>query len=194
MNPNELKSEILWYEVFEWVKEETERQSQEVAKKMRKIEADDEKDWDAFIKYDIDTDYSEGNVRQDTIPRGLKSKYTKDYLIQNVTLSAHFNPMVHYDLSQYLTEWILVCHEADDKFQRDIQKIFSVDKETMENHEIGVRYMRGPVKRLERCYAKCQSDYREEKWPTAAHVLDIIRCTLVFTSVACMSPSLLHSK
>ena len=38
--------------------------------------------------------------------------------------------------------------------------IFSVDSDTKENKEMGVLYMRGPVKRLERCYAKCQSDYR----------------------------------
>ena len=112
----------------------------------------------------------------------------QDHLIQNVSLSADFNPIVHYDLSQYLAQLILVCHEADDAFQEDIQTIFSVDKETKENKELGLLYKRGPVKRLERCYAKCQSDYRDERFPTAAHVLDIIRCSLVFHDVSCMFP------
>eukprot|EP01083_Nonionella_stella_P006032 17453_1 len=48
--------------------------------------------------------------------------------------------------------------------------------------------MRGPVKKLQRCYAKCQSDYRQEAFPTSAHVLDIIRCSLVFEDV----PAMLH--
>ena len=185
-DPNDIKSSILWYEVFKWVDAETRVQSAIVGTTMREIEEKNEDEWQRFIKYDIKTNYQFDNVRQDVIPRGLKADYTKDHLIQNVSLSAHFNPIAHYDLSQYLTKLILVCHEADDKFQRDIQKIFSVDKDTNENKELGVLYMKGPVKRLERCYAKCQSDYRDEKFPTAAHVLDIIRCTLVFHDVSCM--------
>ena len=77
---------------------------------MREIEEKNEDEWQRFIKYDIKTNYQFDNVRQDVIRRGLTSEYTKDYLIQNVSLSAHFNPMVHYDLSQYLTKLILVCH------------------------------------------------------------------------------------
>ena len=185
-NPNELKSKILWYEVFEWVDAETKRQSGNVGDKFKAIAEDDEKEWDQFTQYKIETRYDFDNVRQDVILDGLKAKYTKEDLIQNVSLSADFNPMVHYDLSEYLSQLILVCHEADDNFQRDIQRIFSVDKETKKNNDLGLQYKRGPVKKLERCYAKCQSDYREMAFPTAAHVLDIIRCSLIFSDVSCM--------
>ena len=186
MNHKELKYRILWYEVFEWVDAETKTQSGIVGKTMKAIEEEDQKEWQQFSQYNIETNYQFENVRQDVIPRGLKAEYTKEDLIQNVSLSADFNPMVHYDLSQYLSQLILVCHEADDKFQRDIQRIFSVDKETKKNKELGLQYKRGPVKKLERCYAKCQSDYREMAFPTAAHVLDIIRCSLIFSDVSGM--------
>ena len=172
--------------MFEWVDAETKTQSAIVGKTMKEIEEKNEEEWKQFSQYDIETRYDPENVRQDVIPEGLKAKYTKDHLIQNVSLSADFNPMVHYDLSQYLSQLILVCHEADDDFQRDIQRIFSVDKETKKNKELGLHYKRGPVKKLERCYAKCQSDYREMAFPTAAHVLDIVRCSLVFNDVSCM--------
>ena len=184
MDPLDAKSGILWDLLFEWVEEETKRQSVKLSEPMRAIESEDEKQWQRLIAYDIESRFPV--ARQDAIPRGLKAEYTKDDLIQRVSLSASFNPLQHHDLQQYLTKLVLLSHECDDQFQRDIQSIFSVDPETMENEKLKLQYMRGPVKRLERCYAKCQSDYRDERFPTASHVLDIIRCTLIFEDVSSM--------
>ena len=76
-DPNDIKSSILWYEVFKWVDTETLRQSAIVGQTMREIEEKNEEEWQRFIKYDIETKYQFENVRQDVIPRGLKSEYTK---------------------------------------------------------------------------------------------------------------------
>jgi hypothetical protein len=44
--------------------------------------------------------------------------------------------------------------------------------------------MQGPVKVLNRCQAKAETDYRFEKFPTSAHVLDINRCALIFDDIS----------
>eukprot|EP01084_Bolivina_argentea_P142410 250191_1 len=153
---------------------------------MRAIENKNISEWNKLISYDIKTNYAYENVRQDVVARGLKSEYTMEHLTQNVAISATFNPLTHYDLSQYLTKLVLICHEVDDLFHDHMKKIFNINKETKDNKKLGVVYMRGPVKKYERCYAKCQSDYREEKFPTAAHILDIVRCSLIFEDVSSM--------
>eukprot|EP01084_Bolivina_argentea_P142409 250190_1 len=153
---------------------------------MRAIENKNISEWNKLISYNIKTNYKYENVRQDVITNGLKAEYTKEHLTQNVSISSTFNPLTHYDLSQYLTKLILICHEIDDQFHSDMEKIFDVNKETKENKKLGVVYMRGPVKHLSRCYAKCQSDYRDERFPTASHVLDIVRCSLIFEDVSSM--------
>ncbi len=38
------------------------------------------------------------------------------------------------------------------------------------------------LKAMERCTAKVANDYSSEKYPTAAKLLDIVRCSLVFDS------------
>ena len=183
-DPEDAKSGLLWDLMFEWVDTETKRQSAILSEPMRKIEETDEKQWERLITYDIPSKYPV--VRQDAIERGLRAEHSIDELIQRVSLSASFNPIAHHNLQQYLSKLVMVAHECDDGFQRDIQSMFEVDPDTMENRTLKVLYQRGPVKRLERCYAKCQSDYRDEQFPTAAHVLDIIRCSLTFDDVESM--------
>ena len=186
VDPNEEKSQFLWYEIFEWVELETRRQSMILSKPMRAIENKFLAQWTRLISYDVDTRYKEIGVRQDVVPGGLKSEYTAHQLTQHVPISATFNPLTHYDLSQYLTKLLLICHELNDQFHFDMEQIFEVDKDTKENRQLRCVYMRGPVKRLERCYAKCQADYRDCAFPTAAHVLDIVRCSLIFEDITCM--------
>ena len=183
-DPDDAKSGLLWDLMFEWVDAETKRQSAILSEPMREIEESDEKQWEKLITYDIPSQYKV--ARQDAIKRGLRAEHSIDELIQRVSLSASFNPIAHHNLQQYLTKLVMVAHECDDGFQRDIQRMFNVDPGTMENKKLKLLYQRGPVKRLERCYAKCQSDYRDEQFPSAAHVLDIIRCSLTFDDVESM--------
>ena len=41
-------------------------------------------------------------------------------------------------------------------------------------------YQSGPLKRIERCVAKAETDYSDAKYPTSAKILDIIRCACVY--------------
>ena len=63
-DPNDIKSSILWYEVFKWVDAETHVQSAIVGDTMREIEEKNEEEWQRFIKYDIKTEYEFDNVRE----------------------------------------------------------------------------------------------------------------------------------
>eukprot|EP01083_Nonionella_stella_P151407 483661_1 len=189
VNPNDDESDFLWRNLFEWVEKEATRQSQILSEPMRMIESEDLANWTRLVHYSEDINVPTGTdaiVRQDRIDKGLTAEYTKAELTQNISLSGSFNPITHYDLSQYLTKLILISHEYDDWFQSDIQKMFGIDGDSKRNKQYRLRYIRGPVKKLERCYAKCQSDYRNEAVPTAAHVLDIVRCTLIFDDVSGM--------
>eukprot|EP01083_Nonionella_stella_P314033 1129763_1 len=186
MDPKDEKSQFIHYCLFEWLQHETTKQSKILSQPMRAMEDAHASEWNRLIQFDIETPFDGLSVRQDAIDGGFKSEYTKEHLTQTVSLSATFNPLLHYDLSQYLTKLVLICHEANDAFQSEVQRIFAIDKETKRNKTLKVAYQRGPVKRLQRCYAKCQSDYRDEAFPTSAHVLDIIRCSLVFSDVPAM--------
>ncbi len=144
IDPFDKKSKFLWYNIFDLVDKETRTQSLKLSEPMKQIESANIAEWNKLINYTIPTKYKYENVRQDVIDRGLKSEYTAQHLTQNVSISATFNPLTHYDLSQYLTKLILICHEVDDNFHFDMEKIFDVNKETKENKKLGLVYMRGP--------------------------------------------------
>ena len=46
--------------------------------------------------------------------------------------------------------------------------------------DLSVSYQSGPLKRIERCVAKAETDYSDAKYPTSAKILDIIRCACVY--------------
>ena len=78
-----------------------------------------------------------------------------------------------YDSRVYLSNLMLVANAVNDKFhdtlKNDIlKKDFSVD------------YQRGPLKRIERCQAKAETDYALKPYPNSAQLLDIVRCMLVY--------------
>ena len=164
----------LYFELLDWVTDENKTQSNILKIPMMEMENKNINEWKEFLSYNVKTNYNFDDVRQDIIPNGLKPEYTQESITKAVPLSSKFNPLVHYDLSQYLSKLVLLSHSVDDLFQKDIQYIFNIDKESNRNSDLGVLYKRGPVKLLERCKVKCQSDYRNKKFPTACHVLDIV--------------------
>ena len=78
-----------------------------------------------------------------------------------------------YDSRVYLSNLMLVANAVNDKFhdtlKNDIlKKDFSVD------------YQRGPLKKIERCQSKAETDYSLKPYPNSAQLLDIVRCMLVY--------------
>eukprot|EP01084_Bolivina_argentea_P151036 263685_1 len=112
-------------------------------------------------------------IRQDEIPHGVKADYTKKELLRNKPYHAAFNPIDHYDLNEYLNKLYLRGTIVDERFQSDVFGI--VKRMISEDESIGVHYKRGPIKLFKRCVAKIEHKYMNESFPTAAHLLDIIR-------------------
>ena len=54
--------------------------------------------------------------------------------------------------------------------------------QTLLDESVGI-FAAGPTKRIERCHAKVQNDYQSETYPTAAHLLDIVRCSFTFQNL-----------
>ena len=97
---------------------------------------------------------------------------------------------------------------VDEDFQSAIQEIFNIDTVTNEGlisfddelegeeaktkEKTGdgkIKYLRGPVKLMERAKAKAQNDYTKEEgygYPGSACVLDLNRCCLIFNDISTM--------
>ncbi len=74
-----------------------------------------------------------------------------------------------YDLNVYLNKLICVARVLDPEFQARVAALFLVLRPAP-------LFQSGPPKSLARCRAKAQADYGSRAWPTAAHLLDMVRC------------------
>jgi len=45
-------------------------------------------------------------------------------------------------------------------------------------------YKAGPIKKVDRCVSKLENDYRDEAFPKAAKLLDLVRCSVSFNTVS----------
>ena len=50
-----------------------------------------------------------------------------------------------------------------------------------------IKYLRCPVKSIERAEAKAQNDYADEYYPGSAYALDFNRCCVSFNDIATLS-------
>eukprot|EP01084_Bolivina_argentea_P318162 551712_1 len=163
--------------------------------KLKEMEKKFNLNWKSLVDFDIETKYDE-NPRQDDIPNGLIAKYSKEELSQNINPSTTFNALKHYDINQYLPNLVLICHMVNDEFQECIMDIFNINNATNTNicdfynkdiengdNENLITYRRGPIKQISRCKVKSENDYRTMKFPTSSHLLDVLRCTLIFENV-----------
>jgi len=77
-----------------------------------------------------------------------------------------------YDLNVYLNQLLCIANIIDPQFQSYMSELFS----PMPDAE----FQSGPPKNLVRSRAKAQTDYAECPWPTCAHLLDLVRCSITF--------------
>eukprot|EP00485_Elphidium_margaritaceum_P000299 CAMPEP_0202697428 /NCGR_PEP_ID=MMETSP1385-20130828/10760_1 /ASSEMBLY_ACC=CAM_ASM_000861 /TAXON_ID=933848 /ORGANISM="Elphidium margaritaceum" /LENGTH=820 /DNA_ID=CAMNT_0049353889 /DNA_START=55 /DNA_END=2514 /DNA_ORIENTATION=- len=84
-----------------------------------------------------------------------------------------------YDFSIYLNELFLECRQVNDAFQDDVKNMFADVA-----GDLNMKFQPGPLKLPDRCVMKCETDYYDEPFPTAACLLDIVRCTLIFDDLA----------
>jgi hypothetical protein len=90
-----------------------------------------------------------------------------------------------YDLNVYLNKLICVARILDPEFQAAVAAVF-------EPLSPRPAFQPGPPKSLARCRAKAQADYAERAWPTAAHLLDVVRCSVTFDRPEQLLAALLH--
>eukprot|EP01083_Nonionella_stella_P019777 54894_1 len=152
---------------------------QDLVVNMKQMEEQEAKEWKELCSLQNMTKCG----RQDEIDSGVKSEHTRQSLSRLAAGSASFDIIKHYDYNEYLSKLLLTAHIVDSDFQADVQRLFNPDGEK-------IKFSSGPVKLLARCKAKAENDYRNEAYPTSAHVLDINRCALTFSSVADMLSSI----
>merc|ERR1719427_473066 len=64
--------------------------------------------------------------------------------------------------------------QIDAEFQNELRIVMSPFGE----------YKPGPIKRVDRCVSKIENDYKDEAFPKAAKLLDLVRCSVSFNTVS----------
>eukprot|EP01084_Bolivina_argentea_P253860 426585_1 len=142
------------------------------------------KEWHNMITYNVESAVKYTIARQDVIENGLTSEYS-DKSFFKYDFSVEFNPRLHYDISLYLNELIMRANQIDNIFQRDVELLVNQIRTELELKD--VLYNRGPVKKMDRSKAKVEGDYFREQFPTAACLMDINRCTIMFNNVGSLT-------
>jgi len=192
----------LYFELLKLVEEESRNQLSKLEQNLNVLAEQYPSDWHALTTWDIPDTYD--RVRQDAIPNGLVSQYSKDQLSESS--NAAFASAQFYDYNQYLSQLVLVAQIVDDNFHQSVQAMFDIDKVSKrgiipfdrkpnedEKQQVGdgvIVYSRGPVKLIERARYKAQNDYAYEDYPTSACVLDFNRCSLIFHDISTMLAAL----
>eukprot|EP01083_Nonionella_stella_P078903 216190_1 len=187
----------LYYELLEIVDFESTNQLAQLQKDLNGLANEKPNEWKQLVQWDLS---KARGVRQDTVARGIRSRYTYAQLLQYVTAS--FNAFRWNEFKQYLCELVLLAQMVDESFQSSVQTLFNINKITGfgtvndtddgkanvdEDELVGkVKYLRGPVKLLERCVSKAQNDYGDEGYPTTACVIDLNRCCFIFYDIETM--------
>eukprot|EP01083_Nonionella_stella_P087033 241976_1 len=191
----------LYYELLKLVKNESKNQITKLEHDLDDLANQNRVEWNTLLKWNLDDADSCAN-RQDLIPNGITSRYTYKHLLEKS--GSAFNSTKFYDFNEYLSQLVLLAQIVDDQFQQSVQQMFSINKmghegilssnsvDTEEKTNYGndgdglIRYVRGPVKSLERARNKAENDYLNEAYPQSACVLDLNRCTLMFNDIPTM--------
>ena len=114
----------------------------------------------------------------------LKAEYSLENLpFDNVN---GFDGGKEYDYSVFLTKLLIIAHQMDSTFQNDCKNIFNIkfQKKWKGSRDIvKCIYNSAPVKTKSRSITKSQLDYKEKSWPHSSHILDLLRCSVVFDTI-----------
>ncbi len=150
-------------------------------KKIEETKAKEPKGWKSLRLF---PEYKAMEVRQDFITSENGGNLVK-YPIKiehPIAQLKKWGISENYDLTVYIGKLSIIARVINDIFHRTMREMYGIDLENGENKEGTVSYMAGPLKAMERCVAKVQNDYANERYPTAAKLLDIVRGALVFKS------------
>ena len=106
----------------------------------------------------------------------IAPKYHKDELpFDNVN---GFDGPKEFDHNLYLTELLIESHIINNAFQEGYENYFSIER-----FRIPCKFTPAPVKTKERAIVKAELDYKLREWPHTRHVLDLLRCSVVFDTI-----------
>eukprot|EP01083_Nonionella_stella_P172307 590938_1 len=180
--PHIYEPEYGYYKIYDVVAEESLKQAEKMIKGTLEMEEKNNlDDWMFIVSYpSYPLKYNDSNtrLRQDSLQNGVQSKYSSKEIVKKMTSDVTFNAIKFYDISLYLSELVLQCGFINDLFQRDIKSIFE--------GKAGVRWKAGPLKTMERCKVKTETEYNHEDFPQSSCLLDIIRCSVVFDDLSLM--------
>ncbi|ETO29486.1 hypothetical protein RFI_07638 [Reticulomyxa filosa] len=118
--------------------------------------------------------------RQDKIVYGIKGELTESELayVSLYSTDMLFNASQMYDLDTYLSQLLLRAHILNTPFQQTVLSLFDKNSDHANGKNVWVEF--GPVKKVKRCREKAELEYNGFPFPTSAHLLDLLRCTLIF--------------
>eukprot|EP01083_Nonionella_stella_P315613 1140538_1 len=172
------QGKLLFEELIIKVQEESKKQAKNwLSDEIAKMKTD-EQTWDALIGYGDDDDIT-AIPRQDALNKGLKAARPKLDFIRDKTIG--FDPIQHYNSNIYLNQLLLMANKVDGEFQTEMDRITN---EIKAKNALTAQYRGGPVKTATRSKIKVESEYFCEAFPSAARLLDINRCSLLFTNAS----------
>ena len=164
-------SEYLYYRLLSMVENEA---AVQLGKLKVSLGADADKDrdaWQRLVQWNVPAEkltvlrhISDAPLpRQDSIPNGVVSEFSREELNYDAT-NSKFDGAKFYDLHSYLDRLSLLAQIVDDDFQTAVKQVFNVkrrhdgDEQQMLEGD-SCLYKRGPVKLLKRAQAKAENDY-----------------------------------
>lgn len=191
---NKPNKKTVFNEICENIKLSLLKQEQERLKKqLIQLEEEHRQDFDSLKnsirKYNIG--YF-GSISQNTLVNRYNSnidfmndeendKYgvqaEKDVNSLPVDFESGFYGSNEYDYKMYLTNVLIEAHEINPIFQNECRQFFN----SLLN--VSCKYTSAPVKTYDRCVNKSKLDYNNRTWPHSSHILDYIRCSVVFDDI-----------
>ncbi|ETO14994.1 hypothetical protein RFI_22376 [Reticulomyxa filosa] len=129
---------------------------------------------------------AKNKCRQDDDELGVQSLISEKELldVQINSGDVAFHPKHSYDFDVYLNDLLTRAHEMNRSYQTEMANLFKGCQECT--------FSEGPIKTHERCKLKAQLDYKHEQFPKSAHVIDILRCQVIFTNIDYLVQGLNH--
>ena len=149
-------------------------QQEFIKDEMLKIEKNSSKGWDDVMGLPLHLATRPNlAVKQSMVPTHSETEIPNDIIDGYVGVD-------EYDHNGYLTELLIAAHKVDPLFQDEAQKIFGID---YKNAGINCSVAAAPVKTKERCVSKAKIDYKSKPYPHSRHILDFVRCSVVFDTI-----------
>ena len=174
--------ELLFDIVDQLVDKQLIKQQQYIFDSAQNEEKLDNQHWNQLCNYCIPNFNNCDTLRQDSIEYGIvpyhkeKSIYVlKSQMTNNG--NDNFDIKNELDTKVYLTRCLTFSHANNEHFQNEMSKIFNdINKEL----KIQCVFAKAPVKTYDRCVVKSNTDYSFCTYPSVAHILDFLRCSITF--------------